>query len=302
LLPEFPNTVTSFNFEIIKLITFLYEQDYSLRAKDYNLKKAKLQRLREKARDRNPDEFAFGMLSAQTGRKGRHGARDGAAATLGQEVVKLLKTQDAGYLRLASDKIRKEIEKLEQDVRLQDGMKQILGKGNDEPNPTAQSSLDDDEDDFDPRPAKRSRKIVFADTLQEQQRLGGQVDSDEVEDDESENEDDDDDDDDDESDDLMDDSFGQLHQEKGQEEKLNVRKSKKQLQAEKQALKERRAARRLKKRAEEVRKNKLRGLQNQYSQLIVAERELDLQRGKMQHSVGGTNKHGLKWKIRERKR
>ncbi|KAL6413225.1 cgi-94 protein [Ilyonectria robusta] len=38
-------------------------QDYTLRAKDFNKKKAQLKALREKASERNEDEFYFGMLS-----------------------------------------------------------------------------------------------------------------------------------------------------------------------------------------------------------------------------------------------
>ncbi|KAL4799020.1 small-subunit processome, partial [Aspergillus venezuelensis] len=48
-------------------------KDYSLRAKDYSQKKQKIKRLEEKVRDRNPDEFAFGMMSSHSGAKGKHG-------------------------------------------------------------------------------------------------------------------------------------------------------------------------------------------------------------------------------------
>lgn len=250
------------------------------------------------------------MLSAQTSRKGRHGARDGAAATLSLDVVRLLKTQDAGYLRLASDKIRKQIQKLEQDVRLQDEMKQLLEDGpvqGQSNYSVARSGLDGDaeegneRDGLDCRPRNKSHKVFFVDTLEEQRMLGIQLRRDNNE---RDNDDDGDDDDDDEggSDGKMDVSFGQLQKRKNQRPEQTGQKSKKELQAEKRALKERRQAKRLKRRAEEVRKNNLQGLQNQYSELMAAERELDLQRGKMQNSVGGVNKHGLKWKIRERKR
>jgi len=35
---------------------------------------------------------------------------------------------------------------------------------------------------------------------------------------------------------------------------------------------------------------------------MLAEQELDLQRAKMNNSVGGVNKNGLQFKIRQRKR
>ena len=40
--------------------------DYKVRARDYNLKQKRLRALREKAALRNPDEFYFGMINAQT--------------------------------------------------------------------------------------------------------------------------------------------------------------------------------------------------------------------------------------------
>ena len=43
------------------------KKDYVARAKDYNKKKKKLQRLRRKALDRNPDEFHFHMVRSRVG-------------------------------------------------------------------------------------------------------------------------------------------------------------------------------------------------------------------------------------------
>jgi Utp11 protein len=41
-------------------------KDYVQRAKDFNQKKDKIKRLRQKVADRNKDEFYFGMVSKQT--------------------------------------------------------------------------------------------------------------------------------------------------------------------------------------------------------------------------------------------
>jgi U3 small nucleolar RNA-associated protein 11 len=46
----------------------------------------------------------------------------------------------------------------------------------------------------------------------------------------------------------------------------------------------------------------LTALHKQHAEIQTAEKELDWQRSKMDNSVGGTNKDGIKWKIRERKR
>jgi U3 small nucleolar RNA-associated protein 11 len=63
--------------------------------------------------------------------------------------------------------------------------------------------------------------------------------------------------------------------------------------------------RRLKKkrlRAQEVRRNLLDALTEREHVLTQAEQELELQRAKMSNSIGGVNKNGVKFKIRERKR
>lgn len=41
-------------------------KDYVLRAKDYHSKQDRIQRLRQKASDRNKDEFYFGMVKQKT--------------------------------------------------------------------------------------------------------------------------------------------------------------------------------------------------------------------------------------------
>lgn len=254
-------------------------KDYSLRAQDYNMKKAKLQRLREKARDRSPNEFAFGMLSERTRRQGHHGARESQSLSL--EAAKLLKTQDAGYLRVVGERIRREMERLEKDVKLQEGIQEVLG------------GKDYDSDDDDER--GKPKKVVFAESREEQREIGRRLEEGEDEDDEDEEMDDGEDD--------GEESFGQQQKRREQEEeKKNRKKSKKELEAERQALVEMRRARKLKKRAAEVRRNRLAALKKQHEEITAAEQELDWQRARMENSVGGVNKHGIKWKIRERKR
>ncbi|EEH09796.1 conserved hypothetical protein [Histoplasma capsulatum G186AR] len=237
-------------------------KDYTLRARDYNVKKAKLQRLREKARDRNPDEFAFGMMSEKSNRQGRHGARGSeAASNLSHEAIKLLKTQDAGYLRVVGEKVRRQLEGAEQEVRLQDGMSGVLQDGS-------------------------GRKIVFANSLEEQRRL-------QIEKVEKMAE-------------VSDEEEGEEGLEEGEtsfrEKQKRVQRSKKQIEAEERARKEMLAARRLKKRAAEARRKKVEALRLQHKELVAAAQELDRQRAKMENSVGGVNKYGIKWKIRERKK
>lgn len=48
------------------------KKDYTLRARDYNAKQARLAVLRDKAASRNPDEFYFGMVRSTTSRGSGH--------------------------------------------------------------------------------------------------------------------------------------------------------------------------------------------------------------------------------------
>ncbi|KAL4986749.1 small-subunit processome [Aspergillus falconensis] len=262
-------------------------KDYSLRAKDYNMKKQKIKRLEEKARDRNPDEFAFGMMSSHSSTKGKHGTgmRESATAQgLSHEAIKLLKTQDAGYLRTVGERVRRQMEKVEEDLRIQESVGEALGDKDD-------SRYEEDDDDFDGfdfgAAEKKARKLVFADDREDQKVLKRALAQREQEGE-------------DEEEDGEEGSFGERAQQQKQQQQK--RKTRKELEAEKQALIEARRARKIKKRALEVRQNKLKALQKQYAHITSAERALDLQRAKMSNSVGGVNKNGLKFKIKERKR
>jgi U3 small nucleolar RNA-associated protein 11 len=123
----------------------LLRQDYSLRAADYNAKKARLRILREKAALRNPDEFYYGMLNAKTDKAGRKIADRGNKA-LSTDAVRLLKTQDQGYLRLMSGRARKERERAEEAWTGEGGEVKVIGAPND----------------------ARKGKVIFVDSVEEQ--------------------------------------------------------------------------------------------------------------------------------------
>ncbi|PWN51216.1 Utp11-domain-containing protein [Violaceomyces palustris] len=72
-------------------------KDYVQRAKDHHSKRDRIKRLKEKAADRNKDEFYFGMINSRT-EKGVH-IQDRGNQAMDNDVVALLKTQDAGYVR-----------------------------------------------------------------------------------------------------------------------------------------------------------------------------------------------------------
>ena len=86
-------------------------KDYVLRSQDYKRKQATIRRLSEKAAEKNPDEFYFGMVSHRTKRGVPIADRPGSQA-LGIKEIKPLKMQDVAYLRTVRSIERRRIEKL----------------------------------------------------------------------------------------------------------------------------------------------------------------------------------------------
>lgn len=73
-------------------------KDYVHRARDYKSKQDRLKKLREKAAFRNKDEFYHGMIKHQTKNGVELGDRGNEA--LGVDVVRILKSQDEGWVRM----------------------------------------------------------------------------------------------------------------------------------------------------------------------------------------------------------
>ncbi|KAI4104693.1 MAG: hypothetical protein LQ339_003771 [Xanthoria mediterranea] len=245
-------------------------KDYSLRAKDYNEKKKRLKILREKAAERNPDEFSYSMLSSKTDKHGRK-IQDRGNVSLSQDAVKLLKTQDAGYIRTMIQQTRRAREKMEQEYLLMGGGSvKVLG-------------CEDRRE--------RGSHVIFADNLEEQRALGvihgkGRGTSS---------------------------SNGQTEQSTSKHFTADIIDSSdgtssapRQLMPQEaqalQAQKQDRAARKRRKRRDETRQSKLSALKTREKELIATELQLEHQRARMSNSIGGINKAGLKWKVRERKK
>lgn len=148
-------------------------QDYSERAKDYNKKKKTLKSLRQKATERNEDEFYFGMMSRKgpgakiTTGKGWNGKVEGDRGNKSLDVnaVRLLKTQDIGYVRTMKQVVSKEVTRLEEQI--------VLTRGLDRLDEEDEDDEDEDFSDFDdiPKSLKKSapRKITFLDTEEERE-------------------------------------------------------------------------------------------------------------------------------------
>jgi len=91
------------------------KKDYKLRAQDYASKKKRLEALRLKAELRNKDEFYFGMVHGQT-KKGVHvsggtGAKEHQPSA---DVLKLIRTQNKGYLENTLAVERSKVERMQQ--------------------------------------------------------------------------------------------------------------------------------------------------------------------------------------------
>ena len=86
-------------------------KDYVLRAKDFQRKKHIIKNLKRKAFEKNPDEFYFQMVSGKT-KNGVHVQQRPSSKGHTRDEIKLMKTQDLGYLNLKQNSEAKKIEKL----------------------------------------------------------------------------------------------------------------------------------------------------------------------------------------------
>lgn len=249
-------------------------KDYSLRAQDYNVKKKKLAQLSQKAREKNPDEFAFGMLSQGKAGLGKHKAATGdKSGPLSHDAVKLLKTQDAGYLRTVAARGRKEIERLKEEV----GMDAVTMGAS-----VARKKVFSEDEDVPTRGKKRTSDGEIME--RDPSVLIKQPDT------------------------AVDQAAGALQEpahadvEDLSDSPPSKRRSKKALAAQQDAAARLRAERKKRKRIQEMRVAKLEALRKRQREILAAADHLDLQRAKMARTVGGVNKNGVKFKIRERKK
>ncbi|TKA77749.1 hypothetical protein B0A55_04169 [Friedmanniomyces simplex] len=142
-------------------------KDYSLRAADHNAKKRKIKSLQQKASERNEDEFYFAMMSSTTAggvkqtRRGEENSGGGGKA-LSQGVVRLMKTQDEGYLRTTLQGTKRKRERVEREVLVSEvgaaggvataaglGKKVVFGEDGEEVAAVPVSAFGDDDSDLD---------------------------------------------------------------------------------------------------------------------------------------------------------
>ena len=90
-------------------------KDYVLRARDFHRKEDHLKLLREKARNKNPDEFYYKMVSTKT-RNGVHIVEK--KKPYSQDQLKMMKGQDLNYARMKRITEAKKVERLQCSLHL----------------------------------------------------------------------------------------------------------------------------------------------------------------------------------------
>lgn len=216
------------------------------------------------------------MLSANKPRAGKHGQRgDPATARLSHRTIKLLKTQDAGYLRVVAGKARKEIQKAEEGLLVAEGgevMRKESGVG---------------------------KKMVFLDGAEEEAAVRGggsyqqegypisqplniihsMIAA---------------------TDPIHESTTQPKTQPPPQFQALNSRRPHPPTTKSTRDL---RIAQIERKRLAAKRARRLEALRAQQKQILAVADELDLQRARMANQIGGVSKDGVKWKMKkERKR
>lgn len=86
------------------------KKDYALRARDFHKKERRLKALRQRAAQKNPDEFYFGMVNSKVTSK------KSTATQLPGDVLKLLKSQDLQYVSMQKHLNAKKMERLQADL------------------------------------------------------------------------------------------------------------------------------------------------------------------------------------------
>ncbi len=206
------------------------------------------------------------MLSSKTNRGKK--LADRGNPSLGQDVIKLLKTQDIGYLQCNLQKTRRTIQRLEHEFVLANGAGvDVLGG---------------------PRKVGRGQHIVHVQDIEAQRQYKphltheGKVEQ-------------------------MEQQRNFLHRKDHEhegtdgEDEIIRQKTRRQTEQEAWAAKDGKKIRKTNKQEQEVQRRKLATLKIREKNLQDAADEVQSQRAKMSNIVGGVTKDGLKWKTRERK-
>ncbi|XP_047138034.1 probable U3 small nucleolar RNA-associated protein 11 [Hydra vulgaris] len=94
------------------------KKDYLLRAKNFHQKENTLKKLKQKALEKNPDEFYFQMINQKT-KEGVHVLPQNVKKYTSEQ-IKLLKTQDLNYLNMKCNVEANKVKKMQSDLHMID--------------------------------------------------------------------------------------------------------------------------------------------------------------------------------------
>lgn len=102
------------------------KQDYKARADDYNNKKKILKGLKQKALNRNPDEFYFHMVNSRIIDDEHH--ENVSKKEFTEEQLKLIHTQDLRYIVMKRTQEQRKIERLQSQLHLIDHNNEVFNE------------------------------------------------------------------------------------------------------------------------------------------------------------------------------
>ncbi|QQP55890.1 U3 small nucleolar RNA-associated protein 11 [Caligus rogercresseyi] len=94
------------------------KKDYKLRANEYNAKKAILQKLRQKALDKNPDEFYHHMINSAVVNDMHQEKFKGEESEFTPEQIAVMQSQDIKYIIHRRNVEKKKVERLKASLHL----------------------------------------------------------------------------------------------------------------------------------------------------------------------------------------
>ncbi|KAG8906380.1 hypothetical protein FRC01_008037, partial [Tulasnella sp. 417] len=148
------------------------KKDYVVRAKNYHTKRLRVERLKEKAKDRNKDEFYYAMKNQKTDRGVHISYRENQSLTT--EIAKVLKAQDANYIRTMKRANLKRIASLKSQLTIladlvrsnsrmedeEDGMDDIDAGDDDGSGESGSESDENESDDSEKREKKKEKEVL----------------------------------------------------------------------------------------------------------------------------------------------
>ena len=185
---------------------------------------------------------------------------------LSQDVVKLLKTQDAGYVRTMLQKTRRTREKLEEELVLLKGQIVEVPASSPTKKDVAHTYLVDTKEEQEQHTLREAKKLLTLEVFFTQGK--GKAVTEDI----------------------------------GLDQTIEAPRLSRITEREELARRQEMPSCKQRKKHQEALEMELSALNSREADLLIADQQLELQRAKMSNSIGGMTKAGLMWKVRERKK